>query len=146
MNNRFSQAAALLALFLMTACGSQVNSPQGFRLPKGDPDAGRQAFVAVGCMQCHTVFKDSLPEPEMPRALTVQLGGEVPRVKTYAQLVTSIIYPSHATTDSNAVSQSPMPDLTENLTVRQLVDITQYLQPKYKVVLPDYSHDGMYHP
>lgn len=151
MKYRNSTMAALLAALLLAACGRQVDSPQGFRLPDGDPVAGREAFVTMGCVQCHTVVGDSLPEPEIPRSLHVQLGGETHRVKTYAQLVTSIIHPSHAIKDKNVADyegpsgKSLMPDLTPYLTVKQLVDITQYLQPHYKVVFPEYTRDGLYY-
>lgn len=152
MKKRYSQISGLLALFLLAGCGSQVNSPQGFRLPAGDPEAGRNAFVSVGCIQCHTVTDEALPELKTPREIEVQLGGEVRRVKTYAQLVTSIIYPSHSIKDKHvannqdASGNSLMPDLTTDITVRQLVDITQYLQPHYNVVLPTYPQDQFYYP
>lgn len=152
MNNRYRKILSLLGIALLAGCSRQVDSPRGFRLPAGDAAAGREAFVTTGCIQCHTVVGDMLPEPEMPRAMQVQLGGEVRRVKTYAQLVTSIIYPSHSLKDKNAADyqaatgESMMPDLNKEITVKQLVDITQYLQPHYKVVMPDYSHDGMYYP
>ncbi len=152
MKNRYTPIAGLLALLLLAACSNRVDSPQGFRLPDGDPAAGRDAFVAVGCVQCHTIVGDTLPEPEIPRTLNVQLGGDARKVKTYAQLVTSIIYPSHSIKDKNAANyqdetgKSLMPDLTSDMTVRQLVDITQYLQPHYKVVIPEYPRNGIYYP
>lgn len=152
MKKRYSQTIGLLALLFLAGCGQKVDSPQGFQLPRGDPDAGREAFVAVGCTQCHSVKGESFPELASPPTMDVQLGGDVRRVKTYAQLVTSIIYPSqsikdsHGTDTQDSEGNSLMPDLTANLTVRQLIDITQYLQLHYNLVLPDYHKEYIYHP
>ena len=74
----------------------------------------------------------------------VQLGGEVTRVKTYGDLVTSIVNPSHKLSrgpDPRHVTpegESKMPRYNEVMTVQQLIDITAYLAGTYSVWSPEY--------
>lgn len=119
-------------------------SPLGFRLPEGSIWKGKTAFVDLGCIQCHSVVGEALmPEVAEPRKTHVVLGGEITRVKTYGQLVTSIINPSHVIsakpnekyTDSEG--NSLMPDFSKAMTVRQMIDIAEFLQARYKVVIPE---------
>jgi len=141
-------ALALLVLFLLPACNKNPNSPRGFRLPEGDSTVGRETFIAKGCIQCHTVHEDSLPISGQPSDIVVALGGPVTRAQTYGQLVTSIINPSHVIKANyqgkytDADGKSLMPDFTSELTVREMIDITEYLQSKYEIVIPEhpYSH------
>lgn len=155
MNKRLIQMFGLLAALLLAACGKNVHSPQGFRLPDGDVDAGRAAFARVGCIQCHSVAGEDGPSLAQPRTIEVKLGGKVREVETYAQLVTSIIYPTHAIKDGDDPAfkdesgNSLMPDLTADMTVRELIDIAAYLQSHYEVVVPvypEYPFTGSYYP
>ena len=68
---------------------------KGFVLPSGDNEKGKQAFIELKCHQCHTVAGELLPENVEPSMVKLHLGGEVYRVKTYGQLVTSVIHPNH---------------------------------------------------
>ena len=74
----------------------------------------------------------------------VQLGGQVTKVKTYDDLVTSIINPSHKLSrgpDPRHVTEdgkSKMPRYNDVMTVQQLIDITTYLSSKYSVWSPNY--------
>lgn len=155
MKRKLIQLGALTVALLLTACGKTVNSPQGFRLPGGDVEAGRVAFAKAGCTQCHTVAGDALTALTKKRKMDIKLGGNVTEVETYAELVTSIIYPQHAISASGAETykddqgRTLMPDLSEKMTVRELVDITTYLQSHYNVVVPsypDYPFAGNYYP
>ena len=89
------------------------------------------------CTACHTVDGIELPDPEEMLELSVMLGGEVPQVKTYADLVTSIINPSHKImtrypqelAEKDGVSK--MPIYNDLLTVTDLIDIVAFLEPRY---------------
>jgi hypothetical protein len=94
------------ALVLLTILTSACNNPKpsaGFRLPDGDAEQGKAAFLELKCHTCHTVDGTNIPAPVWAPGLTskdyvrlVVFGGEVRHVKTYGELVTSIINPSHA--------------------------------------------------
>lgn len=135
-------SGALSAIMLLTGC---ENNSRGFALPPGDVEQGEAAFVELGCNGCHSV-KDSvkrLREGGHPQ-IYIQLGGEKTRVKSYEELVTSIINPSHRLSrgyDPRYVDddgESKMPRYNEVMTVQQLVDITTYLSSKYSVWSPEY--------
>ena len=137
----------LVAVSLFTGCPMSEKSPLGFRLPEGSIWKGKTAFVELGCIQCHSVVdEDLVPEPDVPRAVHVVLGGEVTRVKTYGQLVTSIINPSHVISETprekytDEEGNSLMPDFSEKMTVRQMIDIAEFLQARYEVVIPDHAY------
>lgn len=140
-------ASCLAIVLLFTGCPMSEKSPIGFRLPEGNVTNGKAAFLEAGCVKCHSVDGVELAsELADAREANIVLGGEISRVKTYGQLVTSIIYPSHIIsskyrdeyTDENG--NSIMPDFTEEMTVRQMIDITEFLQAHYEVVVPDYDY------
>lgn len=139
---------ALLAAYVLTlsACTWGPESPRGFRLPDGDAAVGKEVFVELRCHECHTVEGTELPAPEAEGPVMVALGGEVSRIKTYGDLVTSIINPSHKLAPSysrEAVSEdghSLMKIYNEAMTVQQLVDLVAFLQPTYEVVPPQYEY------
>lgn len=138
--------AATVILVVLASCNSGRHSPVGFRLPEsGDIDRGRVAFVELQCHTCHRVIGEDFPAPTNEPAVPVALGGTVHEVRTDGYLVTSIIHPSHklAGYPKDRVSvdgESRMPDASRSMTVRQLIDITAYLQSRYKVVPPPHMH------
>lgn len=131
-------------LALCSCHDASPHSSAGFRLPAGDPDAGRMAFVKLECHTCHRV--DGAPELPAPTAeppVPVVLGGRVPHVKTDGELVTSIINPSHQVARGYAPQGvqldeglSRMPSYRDVMTVSQLVDVVAWLQTRYEVVRP----------
>lgn len=138
-------AAVFLLLVTVSGCERDMMSERGFALPEGDPDAGREAFLYMQCNQCHTIKGEELPavagfEPY------VQLGGQVSRVKTYGELVTAIINPSHklaAGYPKEKVSEegeSNMYVYNRYMTVQELIDLVMFLQPHYDVVVPRYTY------
>lgn len=142
-------AVTLVLAFLIgfgTALRTTTHDPaRGFRLPPGDDDAGMEAFVELGCVSCHSVKNSTrFPLPASPADWHVMLGGEVGVIKTYGELVTAIIHPSESIrpdvrrTLVDEEGKSIMPDLTGQMTTRQLIDLVTYLQHEYEVVLPDY--------
>ena len=143
----------LLCAALLQGCVRGPESAHGFRLPEGSPDMGLQAIRDLKCQGCHDI-----PGVETPAGSEVEtrvaLGGEVSRVKTYGELVTSIINPSHELAPGyreEAVTQegrSLMEDANLNgvMTVQDLIDIVAYLQPHYKVRPPEHDpYSYIYH-
>jgi hypothetical protein len=76
----------------------------------------------------------------------VELGGKVTRVKTYGELVTAIINPSHKLADGypeDLVSEdgkSKMYVYNGFMTVQELTDIVMFLQPHYDVIPPEFQY------
>ena len=62
MNARFALALLIVSLFALTACDENaMMSSTGFRLPDGDAEAGRDAFLYMQCHQCHSIKGMELP-------------------------------------------------------------------------------------
>ena len=140
--------AALSPGIMLTACGDQKKSARGFRLPDGDVENGKTAFVALDCHRCHSVSGVELPEYGGESPLRFELGGDVHRVKNYGQLVTSIINPDHVVSKKYvsqlpeaerkaATEDSPMPAANDNMTVAQMIDLVSFLQSRYTQIIPD---------
>lgn len=112
---------------------------EGFVLPEGDIAAGRQVFVRHDCQQCHLVDDPALPAYAGEREYEIRLGGEVLRVQNYGDLLTSVVLPDHRLSqakqlkdaEGNRPENSPMPNLTGNLTVAELIDLVSYLHAQY---------------
>lgn len=144
MNTRQMLAIVLAGALLLGACDREARmASTGFRLPDGDPQAGREAFIYMQCHQCHTIEGMELPIIPGQEPPYVELGGKVTAVKTYGQLITAVIYPSHKLANGYAkevVSQdgeSNMYVYNEHMTVQELIDIVMFLQPQYDVVIPE---------
>ena len=129
-----------IAFATVCGCDNNPKSARGFRLPEGNAERGRQAFLELKCNACHRVQGEPIAPPGN---FNLTLGGKVTRVKTYGELVTSIINPSHVLSESyrqqlKAARESPMPDFNRQMTVQQLIDLVAFLQPHYQVVSPEY--------
>jgi sulfur-oxidizing protein SoxX len=136
----------LTSVLALSGCDEdRTMSERGFRLPEGDAMSGRETFVYMHCNQCHTIKGEELPtipgfEP------FVELGGAVTRVKTYGELVTAIINPSHKLAEGYAkdlVSEdgkSKMYVYNGFMTVQELTDLVMFLQPHYDVVPPEFHY------
>jgi L-cysteine S-thiosulfotransferase len=139
--------AGLLGLLLLGACRTYPNYVGDFRFPilRGDIERGQQSFVSLGCNLCHSVDGVNLARPANP-PVTVPLGGELIFVKTYGDLVTSIINPDHVLSERyleqlprderRNLTSSPMyvhPDMK----VSELIDIVVFLNSRYNL-LPGY--------
>jgi mono/diheme cytochrome c family protein len=127
-------------------CDRDLMSEKGFRLPDGDVVAGREAFIYMQCHQCHSIEGVDLPIIPMADPPFVELGGSVTRVKTYGELVTAIINPSHKLADGypeDLVSDdgvSKMYVYNGYMTVQELIDIVMYLQPQYDLIVPEFHY------
>lgn len=143
INTRFGyRALIMLIATLLAAAGCERKE---FVLPPGDKAAGKQAFTELKCNSCHSVTNQIEHAPLTPGAIHVELGGTVSRVKTYDDLVTSIINPSHRLSRGTNLmtttpeGQSRMPVYNEVMSVQQLIDITSFLEPTYQVWVPPYA-------
>ena len=137
-------AFSLISSMMLGACDPEaVMSARGFRLPDGDAETGREAFLYMQCHQCHTIKGETLPVLPGENPPYVELGGTVTQVKTYGQLVTSIINPSHKLATGYAEEvvseggESHMYIYNQHMTVQELIDLVMYLQPYYDGVVPE---------
>jgi mono/diheme cytochrome c family protein len=135
---------ALALLAALTAGCINPRSSAGFRLPDGDVERGKAAFLELKCYTCHTVSGVDIGArgKEYAYLRSVVLGGETRRVKTYGELVTSIINPSHILALGypkeliTKGDQSAMTNFNDTLTVRQLADLVAFLQSRYQLIPP----------
>jgi len=136
----------LAALTGLSACEADRMSEKGFSLPEGNALNGKEAFVYMHCIECHTVVDEEFPTLALAEPPYVELGGKVTRVKTYGELVTAIINPSHKLARGYPIeqvtndSQSKMPIYNGYMTVQELIDIVSFLQPHYDVYVPQYEY------
>lgn len=145
--HRFMFLALMVVAAAVTGgCDRDPMSEKGFRLPDGDPVAGREAFLYMQCNQCHTIAGETLPSIPLADPPYIELGGPVTKVKTYGELVTAIINPSHKLADgypAELVSEngeSKMYVYNGYMTVQELIDIVMFLQPHYDVVVPEFHY------
>jgi sulfur-oxidizing protein SoxX len=145
--NRFGAYSILLGLLAcMGGCEADRMSEKGFSLPEGDAMAGRETFLYMHCHECHSIRDVELPSVPIADPPFVELGGKVSRVKTYGELVTAIINPSHKLAMGYAVDAvandgtSKMPNYNGFMTVQELIDIVMFLQPNYEVYVPPYEY------
>ena len=129
--------------FLLASCNFGPNSGRGFSLPEGSVDKGRATFVELECNGCHSVGDIKHVAGHEGLDIHVALGGEVTAVKTYGDLMTSVINPSYKTSRrhvyQNLVTEggeSKMVIDNETMTVQQLVDLVTYLESNYEFTPP----------
>ncbi len=148
MNGVFTQvikpcAAVTVLAAALAGCDDQA---RGFALPPGNATTGQETFVALQCNHCHSVADGTEKAADGHPEINFSLGGPTTRVRTYGDLVTSIINPSHkvsgypkADANVNEFGESNMRVYNDIMTVQQLVDLTTYLQGTYKLVQPQYQ-------
>ena len=148
----------LLFLFLQLSlygCETERKSGKGLILPTGDIENGKASFIDLGCLECHAIAQADNPEQASDSAIMLELGGKVHRVKSYGELITSIINPNHiispeylkAKSFSNTEGElsTPMPDFNNDMTVTQLIDIVMFLDSHYEKLMPQYiGHPGFH--
>jgi len=133
----------IAALALATAaCSSDRYTTAGFHLPgNGNPEHGKAAFVELGCSSCHKVYGADLPNPTVTPVVPVNLGGLTSRRLSDAYIVTAMLNPDyhlapHIPGEITENGHSRMPTFADKITVRQMLDITAYLQSTYVVQRP----------
>jgi len=130
-----------ILILLLAACDIGPNSGRGFSLPEGNIDKGRATFVELECNACHSVGDIERITGNEGLDINISLGGEVTVIKTYGDLVTSVINPSHKIIRrhpkqkvSTEEGESKMIAYNEFMTVQQLVDLVTYLESNYQIV------------
>ncbi|HYB74940.1 MAG TPA: c-type cytochrome [Candidatus Sulfotelmatobacter sp.] len=109
--------------------------PRGwkFAIPPGNVQAGRAAFVKFECFKCHAVRGEHFPAvsktaTDVGPDLTGMGGGMHPP-EYFAQ---SIIDPNAVILDEPGYTgpdgRSRMPDYSESMSVRELIDVVAYLE------------------
>ena len=125
----WSLGILLLLLPLLVVAGDASDTVT-LTLPRGNPEAGRAAFVELSCSSCHRVAGDD----ELPNPVSANPGPTLGRYQgrqAPARLGTSIISPSHEITGVVREPEddlSPMGDFSEAMTVRQFLDLIAYLR------------------
>ena len=137
----------LLAFLAGTAaCVPNEDTGADFALPEGDPGLGRAFFLALQCHECHSIAGEELPVLPLADDPYVELGGSVTRVKSYEELITSIINPSHTLAEGyepdevSYAGRSRMHTYNGHMTVQQLIDIVSFLHPHYDVEVPEFNY------
>ncbi len=142
----------LLAIVVigLAGCDTGPSSTRGFSLPEGNAENGKLVFMKYQCLACHQMADvepsaDIIDNPN----LSVRLGGKSTRVKTYADLLTSVINPSHRlakgyrSSDIQVDGVSKMKVYNDVMTVTELVDLVTFLQGNYEVIpytRPNYQY------
>ena len=146
---RLRTSAILLPamLLFLTACDPSIRSRDAINLPEGDAARGKELFVSLGCVSCHSVIDAELPESGASDDTKVLLGSHTSTALTYGQLVTSIVNPSHRLSARyrkdvvSADGESKMRVYNDVLTVSQLADLVAFLAPRYeRVDRPGYKY------
>lgn len=146
MKNTSLQYLLMAGFLALVGCDTGPRSAVGFTLPDGDAAAGEANYLAFQCHSCH--FTGSIPQLAggEPAAISVQLGGETTRIKTYGELVTSIINPSHKISRrtspdvADEKGESKMVSYNDFMTVTQLIDLVAFVQSNY--TLSPYSQSN----
>ncbi len=126
-------------MITLAGCTPDPKSGKGFTLPEGNADRGKQTFTQLQCHACHTVAGVEFEKAENAEPPIIALGGETPRVRTYGDLVTSIINPSHrfamgyADEEIKVDGASRMRIYNDEMTVTELTDLVKFLQSHYEL-------------
>lgn len=150
MKKRFPFYFLILTCFaLLPLAGVTAEEKSSFRFPGGNVEAGQEAFVALNCVKCHTVAEANLAEPKGERRLQLELGAHSRYVEDYEDLIRAIVNPKHVVSEQyrailteselSGGIEALMPDLTKDMTARQLIDLVAFLDQAYKGSLDGYG-------
>ena len=90
----------------------------------GDALAGRRAFIAMQCIDCHRVAED----PELPRGRRAVAGPLLSGLHSRTSSEVAQRITSRSTGADQELFERTMKDYAQPLTARQLVDIVAYLR------------------
>ena len=93
-------------------------------LADGDATAGRRAFIAMQCIDCHRLAED----PELPRGRRAVAGPLLSGLSRYAPNDLASRITSRSTGASQELFDRTMKDYAQPLSARQLADIVAYLR------------------
>jgi hypothetical protein len=148
-NSLFVRPVLFASLLILPFSSLFAEEGKPFRFPGGDREAGEKAFVSLNCTKCHTVAEVNLAEPQGERILELELGAHPRFVKNYEDLIRAIVNPKHVVNEQykSILTESElsggiealMPDLTKDMSARQLVDLVVFLDQAYKGSLDGYE-------
>ena len=136
----------LVATVGLVACDSGPSGSLGFTLPDGNAEQGKANYIDFGCNSCHVNKEVPQLDTQDAAAISVTIGGETTRIKTYGELVTSVINPSHrvARRKSGDMAddggESKMVTFNDVMTVTELIDLVAFVQSQYS--LSPYSNSN----
>lgn len=145
LSNYLLMSILLCVSLFISSCNEQT---RGFALPAGDIEEGKATYKRLACNTCHSISE--IEWKGGSDSLKIHLGGEVPKKKSYGDLVTSVINPSHKiarsykqkTTTEEGLSK--MKNYNEVMTVQELIDLVTFLQTEYKVTIPSTDYYPYY--
>lgn len=129
----------ILGAISLAGCDTGPKGSIGFTLPDGDVERGKAAYIEYQCNTCHVNEQVPQLDTGAPAAISVTLGGETTRIKSYGELVTSVINPSHkvARRGSDDMAgdggESKMITYNDVMTVTQLIDLVAFVQSSYEL-------------
>ena len=130
----------------LMACDSGPTGSMGFTLPDGNAEQGKANYVEFGCNSCHVNSEVPQMDTGEPATISVTLGGETTRIKSYGELVTSVINPSHRVARrksgdmADEDGKSKMITYNDVMTVTELIDLVAFVQSQY--TLSPYSNSN----
>lgn len=145
LSNYVMMILLLFGGLLISSCNQQA---RGFALPEGDIEKGKAVYKSMSCNECHAI--SGIEWKGGSDTLNILLGGETTTQKSYGELVTSVINPSHKIAWSykeKAAAQggvSTMRNYNEVMTVQELIDLVTFLQSEYHIETPP-THYYPYH-
>lgn len=148
----FNLLITAIFLTVITGCSGERHSLQGFSLPEGNAKAGKEVFANIGCNACHSLPSVPQKPVEGEDAITIALGGEVRHLKTYGELVTAVVNPSHklyqgfADKHKTDDGKSAMRNFNDMMTVTELFDLISFLETQYHLQPFERSQYRAYHP
>ncbi|MBE9539842.1 MAG: cytochrome C [Proteobacteria bacterium] len=141
-----TRALLMVATVGLVACDSGPTGSLGFTLPDGNAEQGKANYIDFGCNSCHVSKEVPQLDTEDATAISVTLGGETTRIKTYGELVTSVINPSHKVSRrksgdmADGSGKSKMVTFNDVMTVTELIDLVAFVQSQY--TLSPYSNSN----
>lgn len=130
----------VICISCLFSCARGPESPYGFSLPEGNSKHGEQVFLTYNCLACHSLkgYESENVKTEITRR--VALGGDSKKVTTYAELLTSVINPSHKLAEGYSLEEisdengkSKMWNYNDIMKVSELIDLVAFLQPHYTI-------------
>lgn len=108
--------------------------PRGWKLllPPGDSEEGKRAYVAMKCFTCHETKGEHFPqEAKKPGDVGPELTG-IGRHHPAEYFAEAILNPNRVIIEGPGFTGpdglSKMPDYTDTMTLKQLIDLVAYLK------------------
>lgn len=103
-----------------------------FRIPSGNAAEGKKVYVELECFSCHEIKGEQFPQASKdPDRVGPELTG-IGRHHPAEYLAETIVNPNRVILEAPGFTGpdglSKMPDYSESLTLRQLIDLVAYLK------------------